>query len=137
MVHALEIIHEMLKAEGILINIQPSGKDRPLQIHSIDEVKQAGLIGHRIDYALHKKALAALNQVVDDGLFVFERIDSFPFLYHAETVDIMQEWIFENWENSILDEGTIRRAVELEKTTEKPSEVVVRQDMHISRLRSS
>ena len=133
--HALEKIHELLKAEGILINIQPSGKHRPLQIHSNDKVKQAGLIGHRLDYALHKKALAALDQVVEDGLFVFERIDSFPFLYHAETFDIMQEWISENWLNSTLDEETIRRAVELENTTEKPSEVVVHQDMHISRLR--
>ena len=133
--HALEKIHELLKPVGRLINIQPSGKHRPLQIHSNDKVKQAGLIRHQLDYEFHKKALAALDQVVDDGLFVFERIDSFPFLYHAETLDIMQEWIAENWLNSTLDEETIRRAVELENTTEKPSEVVVHQEMHISRLR--
>ena len=133
--HALEKIHDLLKADGILINIQPSGKDKSLEIHANDKVEQAGLIGHVLDYALHKKALAALDQVVEDGLFVFERIDSFPFLYHAETVDIMQEWISENWLNSILDEDVIRRAVELENTAVKPSQVVVHQDMHISILR--
>jgi hypothetical protein len=115
MVHALEKIHDLLKN---------------------DEVKQAGLIGHRLDYALHKKAFEALDQVVDDGLFVFERLDSFPYLYHAETLDIMRKWISENWSNSTLDEETIRRAEELENTTEKPSRVVVQQDLHISRLRS-
>ena len=135
MVHALEIIHALLGNQGNLINVQPVGKPRPLQIHGGGQSWQAGLIGHRLNFALQKAALEAVAQVVRDGLFVLEHEDTIPFLYRAPSFPTFQEWLAETSENSILEEETAHRARALSQKAGGDCEVIMREELYIALLR--
>lgn len=135
MVHALEITHDLLRPDGILINLQPVGKPRSLEIHTAEVITRAGWIGHRLNFALHKAAQEAVAQVVHGGLFVIEHEHTFPFLYHAESFSVLREWLAEKSKNSILDEATVERAQELSGGTGDDSEVIMREEILIGRLR--
>lgn len=135
--HALEITHSLLKPDGLLINIQPIGKPKPIEVHSDGLVSHAGWIEHRLNFVLHKQSLASLEQVVEDGLFIIEREDTFPFLYHEQSFSTLQKWLAENWENHILDDETAKRTEELLTKAGDNSEVIMREEIHIMRLRST
>ena len=135
MVHALEIIHDLLGNQGNLINVQPLGKPRPLEIHAGGRRSQAGLIRHRMNFAMHKAALGAVAQVVRDGLFVLEREESIPFLYRAPSFPVFQRWLAETSENSILEEETAERARALWQKAGGDCEVIMREELYIGLLR--
>lgn len=135
MVHALEIIHDMLGNQGLLLNVQPVGKPRPLEIHGGGRSRQAGLIGHRLNFAMHKAALGAVAQVVRDGLFVLEREDTVPFLYRAPSFPVFQEWLAENSENSILEERTAQKARALSQTVGDDCQVIMREELYMGLFR--
>lgn len=135
MVHALEKIHELLGDQGVLLNVQPVGKPRPLEIHDGGRIRQAGLIEHRLNFAMHKAALGAVAHVVRDGLFVLEREDTISFLYRAPSFPVFQEWLAENSKNSILEERTARRARELSLKIGSDCEVIMREEIYMGLLR--
>lgn len=135
MVHALEIIHYLLGNPGILINIQPVGRPRPLEIRAGGSIRQVGLIGHRLNFALHKSALEAVAQVVRDGLFVLEHEDTIPFLYRAPSFPAFQEWLAENSKKSILEERTAERARAFTQKLGNDYEVIMREELYIALLR--
>lgn len=135
MVHALEIIHALLGNQGDLINVQPVGKPRPLEIHGRGRSRQAGRIGHRLNFAMHKAAMEAVAQVVRDGLFVLEREETVPFLYRAPSFPAFQEWLAETSENSILEEETAHRARALSQKAGDDGEVIMREELYMGLLR--
>lgn len=135
MVHALEITHDFLKSDGALINIQPVGKPRPLEIHSPGVVVRVGWIGQGLNFALHKAALDAVAQAVHDGMFVIEKERKLPFLYHAGSFSLLREWLAENMTNATLDEATARRAQELSSRAQDDSEAIMREEIVISLLK--
>ena len=136
MVHALERIHNLLRPEGMLINIQPTGVPRSLELHDDAGVTHVGWIGHRLSFELQKQAQKAVEEVIEDGLFMVESKRTFPFLYQADTFSELQEWLAENWENAILDEATVRRTNELLSERDGEVKVNIREDVLIMRLRS-
>jgi hypothetical protein len=135
MVHALEIIHDLLGNQGSLVNIQPVGKPRPLEIHTGGRSRQAGLIGHRLNFAMHKAALEAVAQVVRDGLFVVDHEETIPFLYRAPSFPAFQEWLAETSENSILAEETAHRARALWQKAGADCEVIMQEELYMGLLR--
>jgi hypothetical protein len=135
MVHALKIAYDFLKPDGALINIQPVGQPRPLEIRRGETITCVGAIGHRLNFASHHAALEAVAQVLQDGLFVMEEEHQFPFLYQAESFSILQAWLAEKMPNSILDEGTARRAEELSGRVGADCKAIMREEIVISLLR--
>jgi hypothetical protein len=135
MVHALKKTHRLLKPDGLLIDIQPTPTPQTVEVHSDGRASEAGKLGHRQDWALHKQAHAALAQVVEEGLFVVEREINFPFLYHADTLVTLRNWLAENWENSILDDETGRRVEELLASAGAGSVAIIREPVRMMRLR--
>ena len=135
MVHALENVHKLLGDQGVLLNVQPVGKPRPLEIHAGGRSRQAGLIGHRLNFAMHKAALHAVAQVVRDGVFILEHEGTIPFLYRAPSFPVFQEWLAENSENSILDEQTSHRARALSQKAGGDCQVIMREELYMGLLR--
>lgn len=134
MVHALKLTRELVTNEGAVINIQPAGKPRPLEIHRAGEITRVGFVGHLLNYENHKLALGAVNQAVREGWFKREHERTIDFLYHASSYDAFAEWLAETSENSILEEQTARRAREMEKEIDGDYEVVMRESIYIGRL---
>ena len=135
MVHALEKTHRLLKLDGLLIDMRPAVDTPSVEVGSGGQVSRAGRLGHRQNFASYKQAHAALAQVVESGVFVLERESTFPFLYHANTLAALREWLAESWENAILDEETVKQVEELLNIAGDDREVIVRHLIRIVRLK--
>lgn len=135
MVHALKKIYELLKPGGILLAIQPNDQPRPIEIHGREGVREAGRSKHRLDFLPYKQAMAAVEGAVGEGLFELEREETFSFLDEFDTVAEMEEYVAENWENSILGEDVLQRARELEQEIGGETKAVVNEGVLIQRLR--
>lgn len=131
MMGALERAQELLKSDGLLINIQPYGEAKHLEIHRGSRLWRAGRMRHRTDNAMHKEARATLEQAINKELFIVERACSFPFLSHFDTMADLEDWMSENWQNTILDSETAERARALEKEVGGQSQVIVRDKLFI------
>lgn len=135
MVHALEKIYDLLKPGGILINIQPNEVARPIEIHGREGVREAGRSKNRQNYLPYKQAMAAVAGAVEEGLFELEREETFSYLDEFDTVAEMEEYVAENWQNSILPEDVLQRARELEQEIKGDTKAVVNEGILIQRLR--
>lgn len=135
MVHALEISHGLLVEKGALVNIQPIGKPRSLEVHGAGEIKRAGFIRHKRNFEDHHLALKAAAKAVRAGLFSLEREQTFPFLYHAPSLAAFQDWLAENSETAILDQPTVERARALTREMGEGSKVVMRDELTVGLLR--
>ena len=68
MVHALEIIHGLLKKDGLLIDIHPNGEPPPIEVHVAGEVLLAGYLEEEADFVEYFEADGALADVTARGL---------------------------------------------------------------------
>ena len=134
MVHALEEIHSLLKPDGVLIDIHPTGEPASIEIRIRDRFMPAGWLQETDDYVEYEWANEALNQIVHSGLFAVERQSVFTFNTYAASIAELREHLAEAWKDAILDEITAARAEELLSTIERDKEVIVRESVYIARL---
>ena len=146
MVHALEEIHRLLKPAGVLIDIHPVAEYSPLEIHWEGKIDLVGHLEVRqwcIDF---QQADDALAEVVRRGLFAIEREGLFLSLTHYDSLADMRADLMEDIERFARDtpseaealphaEALVARAEELVQATVGEAELVLRDRVHISRLR--
>lgn len=136
MVHALEKAHRLLKPGGVVVDVRDIDDPARVEVHDGARVSLAGRVVDRSDFDDERQALAALAQVVEDGLFVMEEERLFDHNLHAETLDVLRKYIADEWENTILPEETAQKAVELMSRAADDAEVIVRFSAWMARLRS-
>jgi hypothetical protein len=74
MVHALEITRSLLKPDGLLIDIHPTGDPPFVEVHVDGEVRLAGYLEETDNFVEYLEADDALTNVTRRGLFEFVRI---------------------------------------------------------------
>jgi hypothetical protein len=148
MVHALEEIHRLLKPAGVLIDIHPVAEYSPLEIHREGKVDLVGLLEVQqwcIDF---QQADSALAEVVRRGLLAVERKGLFHSLIHYDSLAELRADQMEDIERFARDtpskaeavphaEALIARAEELLRAGAGDAELVLRDRVHISRLRAT
>ena len=108
MVHALSEIRRVLLPDGILIDLRPVLDHWPIEVASARDVRGTGRIqdlpsGIADDEAANRSSARAEQ----DGWFIRQAEDFFPFVYSWDTPSEMEEWIEEEWEDFIrLDDAT-------------------------------
>ncbi len=137
MVHALEKVHSLLKPDGVLIDIHPTGEPASIEIRIRDRITLAGWLQEADDYVEYEWADEALQQIVQSGLFAVERQSVFTFNTYAASIAELRDHLAEAWKDAILDEVTAARAEELLSTIEHDKEVIVRELAHIARYRKT
>jgi hypothetical protein len=137
MVHALEIIHGLLKLGGLLIDIHPNGEPPPIEAHVGGEVRLAGYLDETDDFEEYFKADDALADVTGRGLFVLEREGLFIFMTHASTIMELADYLEAGWSDSVLHEETIERATELMGEPGDGREIILRESVRIARFRAN
>jgi hypothetical protein len=137
MVHALEIIRDLLKADGHLIDIHPSGTPPPIEVHVGGEIQLAGFLEETNDFVEYFQADDALADVTGRGLFELEREGLFTFMLHAPTIMALADHLEAEWSDAVLLEDTIERAAALMGEPGKDKEIVLRESVKIARFRSS
>ncbi len=137
MVHALKKARRLLSSGGILVNVHDIDDPARVEVHDGARVSVAGRVVDRSDFDDERQALAAVAQVVEDGLFVMEEERLFDHNLHAESLDVLREYIAEEWENTILPGETAQKAEELMSRAADDAEVIVRFSAWMARLRSA
>lgn len=137
MVHALKITRSLLKPDGVLIDIHPSGTPAQVEAHVGGEIQVAGTIEEAGNFEEYFEASAALKEVTGRGLFGLEREEQFTFLIHAPTIQALADFIEAEWSDATLSEETIERAGGLMGEPGEGKEIVLREIIHIARFRVS
>lgn len=133
--HALEKIYKVLKPEGVLLNIQPDDVPRPIEIRSGDRVYEAGKSEHQQKFLTYRQAMETVERAAERGLFLLEKEEKFSYLEAFDTIAEMEEYVGENWQNSILPEDVLQRARELEQEIEGETMAAINEGVLIQRLR--
>jgi hypothetical protein len=102
MVHALGDIRRVLVPGGMLIDLRPLQERWPIEVITAREVRETGRVqDFPTPLADDAAANRAVAQASDNGWFLREREDFFPFYYTWDTPREMEEWIAEEWEDFI------------------------------------
>lgn len=134
MVHALRKIHTLLSPDGVLVNIQPVGEPRPIEIRDGPDRYRAGRVQHRQNFANHKAAQQAVQDVLEQDLYRLARAFTFSFQYHAPTYAQLERWLREEVSNAVIPEATAARARELWQQSGPQRSAVLRDEILVMRL---
>jgi hypothetical protein len=141
MVHALEITRCLLKQDGLLIDIHPTGQPPRVEAHVGGAIHLAGHLDETDNFVEYFEATDALKNVAGRGLFKLEREGLFTSLLHAPSIMALANHLAAEWSDSILHEETIERAADLMGEPGEGSggrrEIVLREFVQIARFRAS
>jgi len=98
MVHALEEVHRVLAADGVLIDLRPVADRWPVEIISAERCWPVGRLEDLPQQLADDAASnAALDQASLAGSFVLERQETFDFSYYWDSLQDMREYIDDEW----------------------------------------
>jgi len=145
MVHALEIIHRLLKPDGFLIDIHPVAEHSSVEIHQngkIDQVGQLEIHQWCVDF---EQADEALAEIIQRDMFIVEQKSTYDTLTYydsaAEMGMSLKESILkytrvdEPVEEEVQQVEALASRVEEMMNTAKGAGLLLREKDHISRLR--
>ncbi len=146
MVHALEEIHRLLKPMGTLIDIHPVAESSSMELHQDGKIDLVGSLSVRqwcIDY---QQADNALAEIARRGLFIVEHEAVFDSLTHYTSVEEMHAEQINAVDKyarnaQAVSEGVPHvealavRAEELMKNAAGGAELIIRERVHISRMK--
>jgi hypothetical protein len=135
MVHALEKIQQLLKPGGLLLDIHPTNELAALAVRLREQLIPAGWVNETDDYVEYEWADEALQRVVDDRRFTLERVGTFEFVWHADTMNDLRAYLAEEWKDAIIDDLTAMRVEELLKLPVHDKEILVSEAIRIARYR--
>jgi hypothetical protein len=137
MVHALEKIHELLKPEGILLDIHPTNEPAALAVRLREQIIPAGWVNETDDYVEYEWADEAVNHVVNNGRFALERRGTFEFVWHADAMIELRAYLADEWKDAIIDDVTAMRIEELLKLPVQDKEILISEAIRIARYRKA
>ncbi len=134
MVHALKEIRELLKPNGLLIDIRPNGElvefIRPLE----DGEHFIGYLQETDDYIEYRQAATAVQEVVAAGVFRIKKTREFTFQTHADSFTELKTFLDENWSDALITEDVIAEAERLDGAF-GAGKVILREQVHIGLLK--
>ena len=135
MVHALEKIQQLLKPNGILLDIHPTNEPAALAVRLREQIIPAGWINESDDYVEYEWADEALQRLVDNRHFTLERLGTFDFIWHADSMSDLRAYLAAEWKDAIIDDVTAMRIEELLKLPVHDKEILVSEAIRIARYR--
>jgi hypothetical protein len=135
MVHALQEVWRVLVHRGSLIDLRPLAINLPIEVVAGGEVLSSGVIDGSPGVPDDVASEAALRQVISDGYFVCEHMESFECALYWDTIEEM--WADAgNWRRWKLPaESTLVEVRQLMARTTGEARVRVRHRMVITRYR--
>jgi hypothetical protein len=116
MVHALQVIHRLLKPGRTLVDIHPTGEPPPIEIVHDEVRSSAGHLQEGGGFDEYFQADAALAEAVKMGLFALERQDVFEFVTCANSLAEFLDHLDTTWSDAIVAPEVQRLAAELLQT---------------------
>ena len=136
MVHALEKIQQVLNPNGILLDIHPTNEPAAIAVRLREQIIPAGWVNEIDDYVEYEWADEALHHVVASQRFALERVGTFEFVWHADSMHDLRAYLAEEWKDAIIDDVTAMRIEELLKLPVSDKEILVSEAIRIARYRA-
>ena len=110
MVDALSEIHRVLAPDGVLLDLRPISDRWQIEVVSARGIQETGRFRDLpIWLGDDEAANSAVQQAAVNGWFVRTQETFFPYTYSWDTPSEMEEWIEEEWDESLeLDEEAKR-----------------------------
>jgi hypothetical protein len=111
MVHALNEIRRVLFQDGILIDLRPLIERTLVEVASNRETLEAGLVTQQPeDLANDEAAKQSIARAIEQGWFIQEQEEFFPFSYYWDSPSEMQAYVEEEWADFLtIDEDLWRK----------------------------
>ena len=135
MVHALEIIHSLLPPGGCLIDIHPNGEPPSIEACIAGQIHLLGYLQETDDFVEYGQASAALDEAVQQGLFMVEQQDIFTFITSAGSMSELHAFLNESWTDAVIPAQVGLKASELSLLHGQISSVQLIEQVLIARLR--
>ena len=137
MVHALNEIRRVLISDGIMIDLRPVSERWPIEVISLRGVRGSG---HLQNLELCIRDDEAANRSMDragqQGWFIREAEDFFPYVYSWDTPSEMEEWIETEWSDYIqVDDESKQATRSAWATADADARVQIKANMLITRWR--
>lgn len=130
---ALQNIHSALRPGGVLLDIHPEPKSPWLMAQRGGQMTSIGQLDETFRIGTVLSARAALQSVIDAGLFVHESEITFVFIYHFASVEAWLDHMAENWASARFPVDMVARAREAIAT--EGGELRIPREIHAARLR--
>jgi len=135
MVYALEKIQQLLKPDGILLDIHPTNEMAAIAVRLQEQLIPAGWLNESDDYVEYEWADEALQHAIGDRRFALERVGTLEFVWHADSMSDLRAYLAEEWKDAIIDDLTAMRIEELLKLPVHDKEILVSEAIRIARYR--
>jgi hypothetical protein len=135
MVHALETVHSLIKPGGLLLDIHPGVEKAWVEVRVNGKDYFLDVVEETDDYIEYKQANDALAQAGEKGLFSTEETGKFLFVIHAGSMEEMRGFLTDNWKDAILDESLDGKATEYSSKAADSYEVLIREEILITRFK--
>lgn len=113
MVHALEIIHDLLKQDGTLLDVRPKGFPAEFYTQYGTSRELLGHIDETDGFVEYRQAAWAMEQVIDRKLFRLQASGEYDFWIHADTFDELKAYMQIEWTDAVVDASFESRAKQL------------------------
>ena len=127
------MIHTALRPGGFLLDIRPAQQQPWLEVSRAEKCTRLGQIDDAYRMGTLAMADAALETVIEAGLFVREEEITFPFIYHCGEVDAWLAYMADHWSSATVDDALIERASK--EMREDTGDLRISRTIHAARLR--
>jgi hypothetical protein len=135
MVHALEIIHQLLAPNGLLIDIHPTSEPPPILVHTDEGDYPAGWLQETDDFTEYEQADQALQQAIRQQWFVLEDSDEFLFTIHAGALDELIAYLSVEWKDAVIMPETAAKIESLFHEHPGKKHIIITEKISIARYR--
>ncbi len=134
MVHALEKVHSLLAENGRFLDIHPHPDEPEIVVQLGDETHLVGWLHETDDRVEYGQADQALANVVQRDFFRVQQRETFMFHTYADSVEALQDYLAENWQDAVIDDRVAMQIKDL-LNSPKSGVIVLRERVRIAALR--
>ncbi len=135
MVHALEIIHQLLTPDGLLLDIHPTAEPPPILVRSAVGDFSAGWLQETDNFIEYKQADQAMQRAVEQHWFALEEAGEFAFSIHADELNELSAHLAAEWKDAVITPDNAARIESLYREHPGIKEIIITEKIHIARYR--
>jgi hypothetical protein len=102
MVHALLLVHALLKPGGVLVNLHVAAEPPEIWLHAGESEERIGYLLEKDQYIEYAQSEDALARVQVQGWFELEKRSRFMFKTYAASYDELQDFLTSVWSDAEL-----------------------------------
>jgi hypothetical protein len=137
MVHALEIVRDLLATGGLLIDVHPSSDPPPILASCDGRETSAGWLQESDDFVEYTLASQALQHAEQQSWFQKETQGEFTFTIHAESVEEMIDFLAKEWKDAVFPVESAEKIRQLYQEPCLKKEIIIAERILIARYRQA